>query len=117
MNKHIYDLGINSELRKLTEGSIMVAATQISGEDPAGKTTIELAKRQSLANRVISGSQRQAIIFAKAVAAQAGFYSVVTIEASGSLTYTGTGTLDSDLDFTVSSVWDDIAGITFADTQ
>lgn len=116
-NTKIYNLGYNSELRKITEASILLAATQISGEDPSGKTAIEASKRHSLATRVLNGSQSMAMIFAKAVAAQPGFNTVVDINSDGSLNYTGTGSLDGDLDYTVASIWDDVAGVSFADKQ
>lgn len=118
-NDKIYKLGMNAQLRELTEASILVAATQISGEDPSNPenplTPVRAAKRHSLATSVCNGSQAMAMKFAKCVAAQSGFYSVVDINQDGTLNYTGGGSLDGDLDFTVNSVWDDIAGVSFDD--
>lgn len=116
-NTKIYQLGRNAELREITEASILRAATEISGEDPADKGVNEALKRHILATQVINNSQQKAIIFAKAVAAQSGFYTVVDINADGSLNYTGGESLDSDLDFTIRSIWNDVAGVSYTDEQ
>lgn len=117
MNEKIYNLGRNAELRRITESSIITAATKISGENPAGMGENEVIKRHSLATRVINGSQNQAIIFAKTVASQVGFYSIVDINEDGSLNYTGTQTLDEALNYTVETVWSDVAGVSYSDEQ
>ena len=115
-----YDLSKNSELRKLTEAAILITATQISGEDPTnygGLGSVWSQKRHTRATQVINSAQSQSIIFANSVSAQVGFNSVITVDEDGSLIYEGIGTLDQDLLFTVNSVWDDVAGVSYEDKQ
>ena len=119
--QEINELSKNSELRKRVKSAILVAATQISGEDPTtvtpALTAIQAQKRHSRATLVINSSQKQAEVFANAISAQPGLYSTIQIGENDELVYEGTGTLDGDIQFTVNSVWDDVAGVSYEDKQ
>ena len=114
-NTDIYDLMKNAEFKQIITASIEKAASQISGENPLLLTAIWAQKRHALATRVINDAQGYAVIFADVCAAQAGLYSTITINPDGSLT--SSGDIDSDIDFTVNSVWDDVAGISYDEKQ
>ena len=116
-NLEINTLAKNAEFRKIVESSIVKAATLISGEDSTALTDSEASKRHDKATSVLNNSQSQLMGFSYAAAAQSGLNTVITIEDDQSLTYTGTGTLDSDIDFTIASIWDDMSGVSFADKQ
>jgi hypothetical protein len=117
-NKQIYELSVNNEFNQRISSSIAKSANNISGEDPSsygGVGSIWANKRHQLATNVINTPKSFAKIFALQAAAQPGLNSVITIESNGSLTYTGAGTLDNDIDFTVNSLWDDVAGVSYED--
>ena len=115
-NYQIYELARNINFGKLIEVGIVAAATSISGEAPEGKTEMQLEKRHKLATLVLNNPTQNILKFAIASATQAGLNSVITIEEDGSLTYTGAGTIDDDVAFTVASIWDDIAGVKYSET-
>jgi len=114
-NTHIYALSKNAEFNKIISASIEKAASQISGEDSAPYTAIWARKRHDLASNVINDMQGYAVIFANICSAQPGLYSTITINPDGTLT--STGDIDSDTDFTVNSVWDDVAKVSYDEKQ
>jgi hypothetical protein len=118
-NTDIYDLSINNEFKEIIQVAMLKAATQISGEDPTGKTDIEALKRHNLATNAIRSTESWTIIFADTCSAQPGLYSVVSVGGTGlptdPLVYAGGDTLDNAIEFTVNSVWDDVAGVSYAD--
>ena len=119
-NKGIFELSVNAEFSQRIAASVAKAANQISGEDPTsygGVGSDWANKRHDLATRSINNSTAYSKIFSLQAAAQSGLNSVITIESNGSLTYTGGGTLDADIDFTITSLWDDVAGVSFEDIQ
>ena len=116
-NEEIWVLSRNSEFQKRIGSSIAKAAAAISGEDPAPYTQIWVDKRHKLATSVINSNGTYTKTFSINSAAQSGLNSVITINVDGSLQYTGVGTLDADIDFTVISLWDDVAGVSYDDKQ
>jgi hypothetical protein len=116
-NAEIYELGYNQNFKENIQVAILKAATQVSGEDPSGMSDEKRDKRHNLATAVIGSPGGYSIIFANICAAQSGLYSVITVEEDDSLTYTGGGTLDGDIEFTVDSVWDDVAGVSYVDNN
>ncbi|MCP4586007.1 hypothetical protein [Pseudoalteromonas sp.] len=117
-NLEIYQLAYNSEFQKRISSSIAGAASAISGENPTsvgGVGSSWANKRHALATRVINDNTGFTRILSFNSAAQAGLNTVVEINPDGSLNYIGTGSLDSDIDFTVSSLWDDVAGVSYED--
>ena len=122
-NLQINTLAKNSELRKIIESSIVVAAVKISGENPGAVTPnlteVQARKRHAKATSVLANSQLQAPSFAYAAASQPGLNSVITINTDGSLTYTGSNPqgLDGDVDYIIESIWDDLSGVSYEDLQ
>ncbi len=117
-NLEVYQLAYNSEFKKRISSSIAIAASAISGEDPTsygGAGSAWSNKRHSLATRVINDNTGFAKIFSINSAAQTGLNTVIEINPDGSLNYIGGGSLDSDIDFTINSLWDDVAGVSYED--
>lgn len=113
--KNIHELSHNSEYRKILAVAIVRVAVKIIGEAAGEMTAKVVEKRHTEALNILKNQKDSTIKYAVAVAEQAGFNSVVSID-SGVLTYSGTGTIDSDLEFTVSSVINDFAGVSLSDT-
>lgn len=105
------ELTKDSELKKRIRMAAVTAAVLISGEDPTGITPSRYAKRQALAHTVITtalqgswgepSGEEMHVMFVWAVCQN----QAITHESS-----------DSDIQFTVNSVWDDCAGVTGAET-
>lgn len=114
----IQDLINNSEFQKRVSSAISKTANSVSGEDPTsygGQGSTWSTKRHNLASSVLLDNAGFAKIFKINCAVQPGLNGVITIENDGSLTYTGTGSIDSDIEFTVNSLWDDIAKVSYDD--
>ena len=109
-NENILLLSQKDDFRKKIQSGIVLAATQISGETPTNLTDAQAAKRQSLANNVLTNSQEYAKRFSLACAAQQG----LNDSYDADLNYIGTNE-DSDINFTINSVWDDMAGVSYLD--
>lgn len=80
--------------------AVVSAAKDVMGESKGSKTDAAFAKRQSFAHVVLSNS--------------AGYLDrfVWAVVANPAITATSD---DSDIQFTVNSVWDDLAGVTITD--
>lgn len=78
----------------------VTAAKDILGEAKGGFSDTKFGKRQSLADQVITNSGSFVDRFAWAVAASPAI---------------SAGSSDSDIQFTVNSVWDDLAGVRITD--
>ena len=122
-NLEINQLAKNPEFRKRIESAIVLAATQISGENPVKPdpapdlTVIQAQRRHNKATTVLNDSQNETPKFAYAAAAQAGLNSVIGINEDGSLNYTGGASLDGDIAFIITNIWDDMSGVSYADLQ
>ncbi len=113
----INELAKNSEFRKRIESAIVWAANQISGEDSTSLTEIQAQKRHNKATTVLNGSQVETPKFSYGAAVQSGLNTVIEINEDGSLDYTGGGTLDSDIAYVITTIWDDMSGVSYADLQ
>src|SRR5262245_6073266 len=82
--------------------AIAKVAIQVQGEPQAGMTEAEWAKRASLAGQVLQQP-----------AAWLDQFSMAVVTNS---TITGTSP-DNDIEFTVTSVWSDVAGVSGRDIQ
>jgi hypothetical protein len=85
--------------------SVFRAANAIVGENPAGMSQAKASKRHTLGVTVLAGSQAVLAPFYNTVAADLG-------DVNDQSTIT-----DAAIDVSVDAVWDDIAGVTFADNQ
>lgn len=105
---------LSRQIRDKVESGIALAATQISGEDPTAPvinlTAIQASKRHSLATSVLNNTQEYAKRFALPCAAQQG----LNDEYDSNLNYIGANE-DSSINFTINSVWDDMAGVSYSD--
>ena len=94
-------LAVNSAFRDKVRVAAVIAALQVQGEDASTYSEQQYQKRQKLAGRVLAnGGTGTLEQFAWAVAANAA------IDSSSS---------DGDIQFTVNSVWDDLAGVDAGD--
>lgn len=93
-------LAANADFQLRLKVAMATAATQISGEAKASLTDAVYAKRQALAAGVLLEPARWVERFAWAVTSN------VAINAQSS---------DSDIQFTVNSMWNDLAGVTGLD--
>ena len=97
-----YELGNNSEFRNKVESLLKKVATQIQGEEPTVELPqVAVTKRAALCNEIFRDFQRR-------------------WEAQFSMTIASLGTLtllsdDNDIEFTIVSVFSDMAGVTYAD--
>lgn len=108
-----HEVGRNAEFKRITEIAILKVGTQVAGEDTTGMQPVVATKRATLANNVFYASKDQAVKFAMHLASL-GTISV-TVDDNGDLNYTGGGSLDADVEFSVSSIWNDRAGVTYDD--
>lgn len=90
-----WSLANNEDFRKRIEVAIITAAVDINGETPSGNANID-GKRKALALSIINSPSSYVERFAKSVVTN------VAISVSSN---------DGDIQFTVNSVWNDIAGI------
>jgi hypothetical protein len=114
----IQDLINNAEFRKRISSAISVAATNISGEDPTsvgGQGSTWSNKRHALATGVLRDNQGYTKVFSINSATQPGLNTVIEINPDGSLNYIGGNSLDQDIEYTVSSIWDDTSGVSYDD--
>lgn len=89
-------LAIDTAFRARVRVAIVTAAKDVMGETPTGSDA-KFGKRAGLARLVLAdGGQLMLEPFAWAVVANAAISS---------------GSSDSDIQFTVNSVWDDLAGV------
>ena len=108
-------LGTNANFIKIVKMAILKTSSSIIGENPTTTPEIVTTKRHSLGMAVINSTEAQAKAWALHIAAQ-GTISVTIDNQTAELTYTGGGTsLDSDIEFTVSSLWNDRAGVTYSE--
>ena len=91
---------------------LIATAIAIVGEDETGHTPEYIDKRNVLGVSVLNDLDTNNLMkFVRACACQSGLSSVITVAANGSLTYTGSGTLMGDIEFTIISVFGKIAGL------
>lgn len=94
-------LALNPQFRERVRIAIVAAARDIQGEDKGSMSDERFAKRQSLAAGALEdGGASEVEAFSWAVA------------ASPAITDAST---DSDIQFTINSVWDDVAQIRSTD--
>jgi hypothetical protein len=95
-----YALGEDATFQHRVQVGVLTAAVQVQGEAKDGMSDTAYVKRQNLARRVISGTDQYTRAFARMVATN----SAIT-----------TGSSDSDIQFTVNSMWSDVAGVDLND--
>lgn len=95
-------LAVDTTFRSKVRVAVMTAAVQIMGESHSGLEDQHFNKRQSLAYQVIlsAGANPYLDMFAWAVVTNTAITSSST---------------DSDIQFTVNSVWDDVSGVLVSD--
>ncbi len=93
-------LAIDPAFQLRLKVAMATAAVQVAGEDKAQMSDAVYAKRQALAGDVLRQPAKWVESFAWAVTSNAAITS-----SSG----------DSDIQFTVNSMWSDIAGVTGTD--
>ena len=94
-------LAADADFRLKVSVCLVKIALQISGEAPGTMTQSQLEKRSQLAARIIAAPE--------SIAA----YAALTLTAPGTIesdTYT-----DGDLEYLVTSIFDDLAGVTSSD--
>jgi hypothetical protein len=90
-------LAVDAAFQAKVRVALVTAAVDVMGEDKTGMSDAKYGKRQALAYAVLqSGGASQTERFAWAVAANVAVSS---------------GSTDSDIQFTVNSVWDDMSGV------
>lgn len=109
------NLSLNIEFKKRVRIIMTNVATAISGEATGTHKPIYITKRSNLCSTIFEKSTLAEEMFSRSVASLGTLE--VTIESDGSLTYTGTGTLDGDISNGCASVFNDIAGMTYDDEQ
>ena len=92
-----YDLSQDAIHRKRVQIAMAVAATQIGGEAQASFTVEQWDKRAQLAADVL----RDPLAWIDKFAIAVGSNAVIVV-----------GSTDNDIQFTVDSIWDDMAGVT-----
>ena len=95
-----YALGEDATFQHKVQVACATAAIQVQGEALGTYTPTVYQKRQNLARRVIANPAGMAVAFARVVVTN------VAISSSSS---------DSDIQFTVNSMWDDVAGVDLND--
>src|SRR3954466_3112459 len=93
-------LASNADFQLKVKVAIATAATQVAGEAKASLSDAVYAKRQALAIDVLRESARWVERWAWAIVSNAAITS---------------GSSDSDIQFTVNSMWNDLAGVTGLD--
>lgn len=95
-----YDLAQDTAFRKKIHVAMATAGIAVAGEDKSSMGDVKYSKRQTLAHEVLRTPSQFIDMFALAVIQNAAI--------------TGSST-DNDIQFTVNSVWDDLAGVTALD--
>lgn len=106
-------VGTNPDFIQTVKIAILKTATSIAGEDTTSMQPIVATKRHALTQQVFQSPEVQAAKFALHLASLGTID--VTALPDGTLTYNGGSTLDNDVEFSVVSVWDDRAGVTYGD--
>lgn len=95
-------LAANQTFRDQVRVALATAAIQVMGEDQAAYSDTKFGKRQALAYEVIraafDGAWLEAFVWA--------------VAQNGAITSTS---LDSDIQFQVNAVWDDLSGVRITD--
>jgi hypothetical protein len=112
-------LANNNEFKTRIKMLMIKTGTSIVGEDTTTMNESRAEKRHKLGVSVLNYPDINVEKFAYTCAVQSGLNSVVSVGGTGlptdPLIYTGGSTLDNDIEFTISSVWDDIAGVKFTE--
>lgn len=110
-----YTLGANKKFISVVHIAILKVATQIAGESIGNLQDAYYTKRQALANAVFGNTENEAKKFAMHVVS--GGNILATVNNHGDIEYSGSSTLDSDIEFTITAIWDDRSGVIQADLQ
>lgn len=94
----------NPDFKARIKVLLIGSCIDIIGEDPANKSTAYIEKRHSLAVQILNNPEFFIERFAFAVVSYNS--SIITTESS-----------DSDIQWTVNTVFSDIAGVTYAESQ
>lgn len=95
-----YALAVDAVFRQKVQVAVTIAARDVQGEPIGSRTATHQAKRQQLARSIILSPTQYTERFAWMVAANPSVNPAV----------------DSDIQFTVNSVFDDVAGVDDTDT-
>ena len=107
-------LAVNPKFLRVVKVAITRAASQIANESNAAMSVEMYNKRHSLAMSVLANPEGQTKLFGLHCAS----LGTLGIEVVGDeLSYTGTETVDNDIQFTVNSIWNARAGVTFIELQ
>ncbi len=108
-------LGSNRNFINIVRMAILKSAVAIAGENPNDMSPLKAEKRHELANMVFATSSSQSKEFALTIVSLGTIECIVNPD--GTLNYTGSQTLDKDVEYTVNSIWDDRAGVTYKENQ
>ncbi|MBW2187603.1 MAG: hypothetical protein JRG71_14795 [Deltaproteobacteria bacterium] len=113
----LFNLASNSEFKKRVQIAIIKTATAVIGEDEGLFGQAATTKRHALGVTVLNSPANQASLFAKHMVSGGNILAELTTNEDGSIsiTYTGTGTLDQDIEYLASQLWNDRAGVTNVD--
>lgn len=95
-------LADNTEFRARVRVALATAAVQVMGEDQAAYSDTKYGKRQQLAYEVLR-------------AAAGGMWLEAFVWATVQNAAITAGSLDSDIQFQVNAVWDDLSGVRITD--
>lgn len=96
-----YNLAQEPDFRNRVRSLMLKSALDVCGEDSTGKSAAFIQKRANAANFTIYNQGKAMDIFSH------------LITAPGLLTLEST---DSDIEFTINSVWDDYSNVTYNET-
>lgn len=99
-----YQTAVNPDFKARIKILLIGSCIDIIGEDPANKTTAYIEKRHSLAVQILNNPEMFIERFAFAIVS----YNSSTINLDSP---------DGDIQWTINTVFSDIAGLTLAETQ
>ena len=105
----------SNEFRQRIKNLLIKVCHAIVGESETGQTEAYWSKRNLLGTNVLNDIGAYLDRFVDSCSVQAGLNSAITVGFNGELVYNGGQTLDQDIEFTITSVFDDIAGVRSSD--
>lgn len=100
----IWTIADNLEFQSRVRAAAVKVATAVSGEAIGTFTEAQSIKRQTLANSVLKGGENW-------------FNWSIAVANNPTVQANGTAAPDNDIEFTVTSLWDDMAGVSTIDLQ
>ncbi len=109
----LHKVATHADFVKTIKMAMLTKAASVAGENNADLPQAVLNKRQALANKVFADSDGQAKQFAFHAATFGE--GVIAVGNGNELVYSGGNTLDDAIDSIMENIWNDRAGVTYAE--